>query len=324
MLRNVKRSAIRMASTALDATGLLSGVSNLRLRNKCVVLTYHRVIEHNDRPKSSSHPGIIVSRDNFATQMKFVANHLYPMTLDSFEHHLKERMPFPSGSCLITFDDGWLDNYEVAFPILKTHRIPATVFLPVDYISSDKMFWQEELFMRLSAQHEDDARQHTRAHEIRQFVSSLKQGNPDAIERELDAARSNTADLDFRGHYNRYLSWTQVAEMLRNGISFGSHACSHRILCNLSEDEQLRELTESKRILEEKLDRPVTALAYPNGDFDSNVIKHAKAAGYTIAFSTIRGFCGAASDKFAIPRVNLHDYNAATIAMFRSTLLGLI
>jgi peptidoglycan/xylan/chitin deacetylase (PgdA/CDA1 family) len=255
--------------------------------------------------------------------MQYVANNLRPMTLDSFQHHLTERKPFPSRSCLITFDDGWIDNYEVAFPVLKTYRIPATIFLPVDYISNDKMFWQEELFMRLDARHEGKDSRQARAQEIRELISRLKQGSTDAIDRALSAARSDTADLDFRGHYNRYLSWPQVAEMQKNGISFGSHACSHRILCNLSDDEQIRELNESKEILEDKLNRQVSALAYPNGDFDSSVVKHSKAAGYTIAFSTIRGFCESDADEFALPRVNIHDQNTATHALFKCTLLGL-
>jgi peptidoglycan/xylan/chitin deacetylase (PgdA/CDA1 family) len=89
------------------------------------------------------------------------------------------------------------------------------------------------------------------------------------------------------------MNWEEVATMLRGGMAIGSHAHSHEILSRLPAEEQLSELTASKRILEERLGAPVYALSYPVGlpeSFSSDTRAAAVAAGYRLAFSFYGGF----------------------------------
>lgn len=95
------------------------------------VLNYHGV-DHN--PKNS----LIIEPDKFAQQMNYLKEHQFtPLTLDDFFLVLEGRQPSPPKPILITFDDGYANNYEHAMPILKKHRFPATLFMSPGAVGQD-------------------------------------------------------------------------------------------------------------------------------------------------------------------------------------------
>ncbi|MEQ8205886.1 MAG: hypothetical protein RIA65_06910, partial [Woeseia sp.] len=85
-------------------------VARQRLHGQAVVLTYHRVIDEQRTPRPDSNPGIIVSANSFDMQMRAVRDYLNPIALADLQAHVERGKPLPPKSCLITFDDGWLDN----------------------------------------------------------------------------------------------------------------------------------------------------------------------------------------------------------------------
>jgi len=90
----------------------------------------------------------------------------------------------------------------------------------------------------------------------------------------------------------KLVTWEQVREMSRNGISIGAHTLSHRSLKQLSPEEVRRELVASKAQLEEKLGQPVRAFAYPYGavrDFDASIARLVAESGYACAVTTLSG-----------------------------------
>jgi peptidoglycan/xylan/chitin deacetylase (PgdA/CDA1 family) len=309
------------------------------MKDKTSVLTYHRVISEELAPLANSSPGIVVSEGTFEMHMRTLRRHFTPISLAEFQEHLVHNTALPRRSCLVTFDDGWLDNYEVAFPILKKYKIPATIFLPTDYISSDSMFWQEEVLMRLtnfltSEENSDPALlskildNFTNAgaidiETIRDFVIDLKRFPDDRINEVLEELRGHDNTDSTASHCNRYLTWEQISEMSAAGITFGSHTLSHRILCRLSDEQCRSELLGSRSELQNRLALPVRAIAYPNGDHDERVICETKAAGYTLAFTTNHDLAGRNVDPFAVPRVNIHENNAGSEARFMCACVGL-
>ena len=321
-----------LAALLLHHTGLLSVILGNRLRNQSVVLTYHRVLDDERAPLTNSHPGIVVSDDVFEMHMRALRQHFNPISLDEFQAHIEQRAILPERSCLVTFDDGWLDNYEIAFPIIQKYKIPAVIFLPVNYISGDSMFWQEEIQMMLSRMlSSDDEEQLAKLVEIlesertlgeptnddiRSFIIRLKGLSDAEIDRALELIRNEFNSYDESPHYNRYLTWDQVLEMQAAGIAFASHALSHRKLCGLSEAQCRTELVTSQSILEERLGHPVRAIAYPNGDYDKRVMREAAKSGYAMAFSTRGGFVQSSCNPLAIPRNNIHNDNARLEAQF--------
>lgn len=107
------------------------------------------------------------------------------------------------------------------------------------------------------------------------------------------------------------MTWAELAEHAERGITIGSHTCSHPHLPEISDDELTRELTESRRRIEDELGRPCAVLAYPFGDHDARVRDAARKAGYTIAFAQGSSL----DDPFGLCRVSV--YRRDTLGRFR-------
>jgi peptidoglycan/xylan/chitin deacetylase (PgdA/CDA1 family) len=300
---------------------------------------YHRVIADTMARQTDSNPGIVVSSMQFDKQMRTLRERFNPLSLAEFRQSVESCTPPPNRSCLVTFDDGWIDNYDIAFPILRKYSIPAVVFLPCNYISTDQTFWQEEMLMRLTRMSESTDKHTNRSLQkllatrddgypatvsgIRLFVISLKDAPYKHIEEVLQQVRILASTCSDGGHYNRHLSWDQVREMKESGIDFASHALSHQLLSRLDAGELERELTLSKRIIEEETGESVFAIAYPNGDYDPAVLHATKAAGYTLGFSTRHGLFSIDDDPLTVPRFNVHGHNGYSPARFMCTIGGL-
>ena len=111
-----------LAALSLHHTGLLKVILKNRLRDQSIVLTYHRVIDDERAPLTNSHPGIVVSDDIFEMHMQTLRRRFNPISLHELQAHIEQRTILPERSCLVTFDDGWLDNYEIASQSFRNTR----------------------------------------------------------------------------------------------------------------------------------------------------------------------------------------------------------
>jgi len=204
---------------------------------------------------------------------------------------------------LITFDDGYIDNYQLAFPVLKQCGMTACFFIPTAFVGSDRFPWWDEIAwiirnatvqcLTLDGQElAFELRSETLERTIRQVLRLAKQ-SPDMaghIEVVRQACRplgsiQNTASRLF-------MSWSEIREMGRAGMDFGSHSHTHPILSHLSVREQAEELATSKAVLESELGRVVDAVAYPVGGsrtYSSETREAAESVGYRLGFSFKRG-----------------------------------
>jgi len=262
-------------SYALYYTGILQVFQRLALRHRAVVLMYHRVLTAEERARTASHPALVVDRDTFAKQMALLKRRFTVLSLVEFTERMERRIPFPDSSCLITFDDGWRDNYSNAFPILKTHGLPALVFIPVNYIGTRRLFWQEALTHLLRQVVRDGRAEVGRRSRFRdalrpfgldplldlptqedprpaiiQAVGSQKALPVTEIERlirllckVLNVKLEDYADVD------GFVTWQQVAEMAHQGIAFGGHGAEHRLLTQVSREEARQEIGNARRVL---------------------------------------------------------------------------
>jgi len=140
-----KRIAKYLLAAVLYYSGMLAFFSLLRRfffnRSNFVILMYHQVLEENDVEKDYVQPGLYVSRQVFEKQMAFLSEKYNLLSLERVTEILEKNQSPPLKSIVITFDDGWRDNYLYAYPILKKYNVPATIFLATDYVGTDKMFW---------------------------------------------------------------------------------------------------------------------------------------------------------------------------------------
>lgn len=334
---HILRKIIKLCiASGLYYSGILYMLCIVKLRNRAVVLTYHRVVAEDKLSQCYSSPGIIVNEKVFDKHLPVIKRFLKPLSIAQLQDCLEKGKPLPDRSCLLTFDDGWLDNYETAYPILQKHGVSAVIFLPYNYISGSEMFWQEELLLRLSRMVDNNDQRDTdfvvtltgisgapSNMALREYISRLKCLGYQKIGKVLDQVRDRSTDASINDHYVRYMTWEQILEMQDNGIAFGSHSMTHRILTRLSTDDCRQELVDSKQRLESKLQSPVLTLAYPNGDHNDHTELLANNAGYKLAFTTERGFASNNTPALAIPRINIHNNSSYNKAVFLCTILGI-
>jgi peptidoglycan/xylan/chitin deacetylase (PgdA/CDA1 family) len=246
----------------------------------------------------------------FESQMRYLRRHMHLVSLSDVLDYLEGKTTLPPAAVAVTFDDGFGDTYRYAFPILKRYAVPATLFLTTNYIDTGRPFWFElvaYLVFRvdpgaLEIEGLDGTIQafpigttlKERTRSLRQLHEILK-GLPDARRAgivELWSQRyARLVAYGALGH-SRPISWTQVIEMASAGIEFGSHSVTHPNLTQLTDDALHWELSESKRVLEERLQRRVDLLAYPIGTasaFNARVVAAVERAGFKLAATYIAG-----------------------------------
>ena len=124
-LARVKQRLRTIVAYALYFSGVLTLLKRRRLRERLVVLMYHRVLTDDELLRSHSTGSIVVTRDTFQRHLAFLNRHFQILSPDEFLRHLARHEPLPDAACLITFDDGFQDCVDYAVPILQTHGFTA-------------------------------------------------------------------------------------------------------------------------------------------------------------------------------------------------------
>lgn len=200
---------------------------------------------------------------------------------------------------LITFDDGYIDNFTTAYPVLKAEGVPAVFFVQTDFIDGVEIPWWDRIAwciwhssnceLRLPGALTTIAVQGPRSElSIRKVLRAVKDARGSSMEDKVRAIELQTGFAAPSGAGRLAMTWDHVRRLQQDGMGIGSHTRSHRILAHLSVPEQLLELESSKRILETRSGAEVLALAYPVGGFSSYSEETrvlAMQCGYRVAFN---------------------------------------
>jgi peptidoglycan/xylan/chitin deacetylase (PgdA/CDA1 family) len=191
-------------------------------------------------------PVYSVRQEAFEAQMKLIRElHIPVLSLPQYLQAVKLKQPFAQNSLVITFDDGFLTDYEIAYPILKSYGFPATFFVCL---------------------------------------------------------------VNIKSQYR----WRQMREMTQDDYTIGSHTISHAYLSDLSPADLVRELSQSKNIIEEKTGSPVKFLAPPGGRYNANVIETAANLGYEALLTTRVGLNHSGSDVMQLNRWTVRYHTTLT------------
>jgi peptidoglycan/xylan/chitin deacetylase (PgdA/CDA1 family) len=271
------------------------------VRGRVLILMYHRVIPREEIRSTFVQPGTYVTPDTFDRHLRFIARHFDVLSFsDLLDLWATNHWDDEARYCVITFDDGWLDNYVHAYPLLRFHALPATVFLPTDLIGTRDRLWFDRLGALLQR------RGHGTPEDWDAQIERAKTLTDAERDRMLDALEDEAG-----GHClsrRRFVDWDEVRQMSRHGISFGSHTRTHANLTRLGGADLERELRGSLEALDRQRINLVPVLAYPNGDYTDTVAAAARDAGYRAAVTTSPGLESRHPlDLFRLKRIGVHD-----------------
>ncbi len=267
-----------------------------------VVLNYHR-IRRDDAPRETTFEDGVFgpSASEFDSHMAWLAANTELVSEAEVIEKLSRGRSFASPSCLVTFDDGYVDNYETALPILRGHKIPATFFIPTGLIDSRRLgFWDIIAYLVKRSRKtsivldQEQIALSNRKEAIRRLVRKLKWPRGETCSFTIDeiseACEVPLPSLQLQGR--ELMTWDQIREVSRNGITIGSHTHTHPVLSTLSREAKVTEMRTSKHILEREIGAPVHSIAYPFGQpsqFGQDSMSVAHECGYKLGFSFYPG-----------------------------------
>jgi peptidoglycan/xylan/chitin deacetylase (PgdA/CDA1 family) len=300
---------------------VLSGLAWLAARlngRKVLVLAYHGVYEGPNDPLLN-YDGMHVRASRFARQVRYVARRYRVVRLDELHD---EEAAARRRRAVITIDDGYRNIRQVAHPILKARSLPATLFVPTDFVLGGQGMWWDRLRVMLATTRHstlacslggsDHVLPIRTAAERLAAVQALNgeiRNAPPARREEMLAALAARLGVSGRdcGAFGEPLAATDLRDMHRDGMALGSHGTSHASFLHLSADDLDRELAASKNMLERLTRQRVEWLAYPHGDFSPAVADAARRAGYRGAVTTVEALVDTRRNPYALTRIGVHD-----------------
>lgn len=298
----------------LAAPGLRRVLSRALPWEGVLILNYHRVGDGSrsihDRDLWSA------SSDAFDAQLSFLKANSDVIALDEIESALARR---GSRHVAITFDDGYLDNYELAYPLLRHHRLPAAFFIATGFIDDPRLPWWDEIAMlvRTTTVEQLDLGEWVagpllleggrRAEVIRTLLGAYKALPGDEAAKLLGRLReqarcgSNSAPAT-----KHWMDWTMIRDMAANGMTIGGHTVHHPVLSRRSLAQQRAEISGCAARLRAELGQAMDYFAYPVGSpdaFDERTRQCLQDAGVRLAFSYYGGIATRQSARYDIPRV---------------------
>jgi len=324
------------AAEAFARSGLLSAFERLEPdRGRVRVIAYHRIGDPGAEPDLD--PGLLsATADELRSQAEMVASHYHPVSLDEVIAAHRGQRRLPRRAVLLTFDDGYEDFAEVAWPVLRQVGVPAVLFVPTAFPDRPGPgFWWDRLHAALrrtrcrdvsvGGPHRlplADAGERRAAHRvIRQRVKSLPHAEAMAWLDDLLAGLAEVPPL------HRVLGWDALRRLAREGVAVCSHGHLHALCTRLADDALAADLHTSRSEIASRLGpaAPPPVFAYPAGATDARVGRAIEAAGYELAFGGRRGISRLPlEDPFDVDRMPAHRYGTALFrAQLRPSVSGL-
>jgi len=337
------------AKSVLAKVSGICGIPEIAIRNRAgkrfLILMYHRVVPRG-RESDPMQAGMYVEPDTFEMHIRYLERHfqLIPFSEKHFSSRFDGTSPYSRPACILTFDDGWRDFHAFAYPVLKRHNVPATVFIPTRYVGTEEWFWTDRLALlltgvRTSTKRERQGNGSGRAvseniaslvgryeERLEAAIGMLKGLRDEEIDEILSELKEGSAMESFP-RCRAFLNWDEIREMKGSGlVSFGSHTHNHRILVHLEEEEIRNEMTLSREILlrEGAVEPSFIPFCYPNGNANGRIVEMVRENGYHAAVSTDIGWNREGSTPFDLKRVPIHQDMTGTREMFACRVAGIL
>jgi peptidoglycan/xylan/chitin deacetylase (PgdA/CDA1 family) len=235
--------------------------------------------------------------------MAYLAAHFSVIDLAALNDFVVHGKPLPPRPLLITFDDGYRDNYVNAYPVLRKHSFPAVIFLLTGRIGTSAPSWWDECayyFHQTKLDHaalpligESDLSSASLRKAARETLMRALKRVSEAEKLGALAKLRSALEVEQAPHDpDLFMAWDQVRELVTNGIACQPHTVSHPIMTRIDVPDRRREITQSCEQIRQETGQTITAFAYPNGlsgDYDVATMQILRDEGITMAFTLSPG-----------------------------------
>lgn len=314
------QQAARIFSPPLYHSGL-SHLTRPRYSGLGHILMFHRVVPERNSPRIYNHLGLEISPARLEDTIRFFRKRDYDfVSLDNLGEY-RNAKPGKRRFVAFTFDDGYVDNFDFAYPILKKHGVPFTIYVTTGQPDGHAFLWWyllEEMILN-----NDSLDMQLDGQPILFNLGSLREKELafNRISRILMVADKKALGFYKATLFSKYLdgsarltkalslNWSRIREMSDDPlVTIGAHTVNHFPLNSLQDGESKFEMAESKRIIESHIDREVGHFCYPTGLYSQREVAFAAACGYRSATTVnmTNFFAEHFSNPFALPRIMIN------------------
>jgi peptidoglycan/xylan/chitin deacetylase (PgdA/CDA1 family) len=288
--------------------------------NTLKILMYHGFSHRDNINRFTNYSGKHLNIEEFEYQLKLLTKYCTPVTLDTVLTNEK----LPPNPVALTFDDGYKNNYTLAYPLLIKYQVPATIFITTGFIDRTHLLWTDEIDLMILSTDSEKIRfvwqdkdfelklsnPEEKTHAmimLKKYAKSLSESDKTCFIDDMRQLLKFDFDWQDLNSLISPLTWEEIREMNNNDlISIGAHTVSHPILSKCSLEQQLSELEVSGRRISEELGTDCFSFAYPNGmysDYNLDTVRLLKELGYKVAVTAEPGYINPGScDVFQLYR----------------------
>jgi peptidoglycan/xylan/chitin deacetylase (PgdA/CDA1 family) len=317
--QSIRSAAAPLAKRALLRLGGYAAIRRLLPSRSLAILRYHAICGPEGYRYADPH--ICITPDNFERHVAYLTRKYSVLRLQDAVRLLAEHAPLPPNAVVITFDDGYVDNLAAARTLAR-YGATATFYITAGCMAGGEPFWPAELRYLVDAIAKDRialtagpvqlelelSTRSARATAVKCLTRAFK-AHPIAVREDLRAQLRRVAggaDIP-----RVMLTWDEIREMHRLGMTIASHTMTHPNLPNAGADAARHELVASRQRLEHEIDAPVTMFSYPNGGAERYLTPEVQSivreTGYAAAATSRNAFAGSHSDLYALERIEVEE-----------------
>jgi peptidoglycan/xylan/chitin deacetylase (PgdA/CDA1 family) len=258
----------------------------------------------------------ISNQQMFVKQIEFLAATMRPLALEDAMRAMCEGTRLPSGSVLVTFDDGDPSVYDAGLPVLQRFRIPAAIFVVAGLIGTSRPFWWDEVAALVKRGGRTAA---VACHDPEDCVRRLKTCSDETRLAAIDQLRQSAGGQPVEA---RQLTARELRTLVESGVAVGNHTLTHPCLDRCSDRRLRAEVADAHALLSDVLGWAPRVFAYPNGNADPRIPPILRSLGYeaAVVFDHRIGRLPPA-DRFRISRVRVNSSDS--LERFRLIVSGL-
>lgn len=298
------------------------------------VLTYHRIA--NPELVYPSDPRVVsATPEMFALHMQWLEKHYHVIDMSSAVEAIVSGVPLPRRAVLITFDDGYPDFLEHAWPVLRKLHLPVTLFVPTAFPDQQvPTFWWDRLYAATVTSKEPEITDsklgrlplHTR--QDREHSARIMQNHVKSLQHIeammwVDDVCQRIASQKIVTPAT--LGWEEIKMLSDEGVTIGSHSRTHPLMTRIGDEQVREEITGSQQDLENKLGKKLPIICYPAGAYNETTCSIAREEGIVLGFSTRLGHNNiGSSDPLCLRRINMTQRTTPTVMRGRLSRIGIV